>query len=137
MSKYADKHEIRSLVNMLSKTYRDESTWSMVVEELADHGREAVGPLIDALHDEDRAARYGAARVLFWIGPDARAAVPALSELLQDEDRSVRCEAADALGAIGPDARCAIPALTMSVLTDQDPDVRLSAAAALSGGERS
>jgi HEAT repeat protein len=116
----------------------------------------AVGPLLEALHDEDRAVRDAATGALRKIGP---AAVPALIAALQDPNGNVqeiavavlkdlpdpravepfigclasknwivRMHAAKGLGALG-DAR-AVPAL-IPLLTDPVKAVRVDATDAL------
>jgi len=73
-------------------------------------------------------------RVEAWVlpgglgrGPEA---VPVLTELLRSRDPVVRRAAAQTLGTIGEPAAAAIPALA-AVLTDPDPDVRVTAEGAL------
>ena len=57
--------------------------------------REAVKPLIDALHDPDNEVRWEAALALGEIGDDR--AIPSLVDGLKDRDRFVRYGAAVAL----------------------------------------
>jgi len=64
--------------------------------------REAVGALVDALHDESQHVRKGVAQALGQIGDPG--AVPALIEALRDDERKVGLEASHALRDIGPPA---------------------------------
>lgn len=73
--------------------------------------KQAIPALIGALKDSDYRMRNAAARVLGYLGEDARAAVPALIVALKDKDQYVRFSAMAALGGIGPEAKEAIPEL--------------------------
>jgi HEAT repeat protein len=56
--------------------------------------------LIKQLKDEDPNVRRIAARVLGFIGPDAKEAVPALTEALKDHNQYVRYQSFLALNEI-------------------------------------
>jgi len=130
-------------------------------EEEPTYEGKTVSEWIEALKDEDKDVRSGAAEALGEIGPAAKPAVPALIEALGDEDsrvpvfaaalvkigadavpalvvalkenkRQVRPWAASILARIGPDARAAIPAL-VEALRDGRKEVRWGAAHALGG----
>lgn len=107
------------------------STSSAAYDMLAEMKGRAVPILIQALENQDRGVRWGAAWVLGEIGPEAKEAVPALSKaLVEDEDAMVRQQAAEALRDIGPAAKEAVPAL-IQALKDENEDVRMYAAIAL------
>src|SRR5262249_32975182 len=55
---------------------------------------EVVPPLTEALKDEDKTVRVGAAYGLGEIGPDAESALPALEAALRDPEEKLR-KAAD------------------------------------------
>lgn len=73
--------------------------------------KDAVPPLIEALHDPDRSLRRFAARALGEIGPDAASAVPQLLAMAKNKKDKERDEALWALGGIGPAAKEAVPIL--------------------------
>jgi len=83
---------------------------------------EAVGPLIQALRDEDESVRAAAANALGRIG-DARAVEP-LIQALRDSNWRVRAAAAKALGRIG-DVRAVEP--LVQALGDENESVRMAA----------
>lgn len=88
----------------------------------------AVGPLIQALKDENDFVRLEAAEALGKI-KDARAVKP-LTQALKDEYEWVRFRATVALGKIGSKAEEAVPALAKA-LKDEYDFVREEAAEAL------
>ena len=116
----------------------------------------ATPPLTALLRDQTMAVRNAATAALIQIAHEAREieqkansqdaaqkaklqelakkvvaqVVPEAVALLDDPCWEIRRNAADVLGGIGPSAQEAIPALT-NRLADQDPMVRISAAAAL------
>jgi HEAT repeat protein len=86
----------------------------------------AVGPLIDALRDEDTVVRVEAAAALGGLGDGA--AVEPLIRALYDAQWEVRSNAALSLGALGDAA--AIPHL-IDLLADPHPEVRFWTARSL------
>lgn len=88
--------------------------------------------LARAVQSKDAAQAAGAASALAKR-PEARdASLPVLRPLLQDSDFSVVCSAAEALGALGDTASVpALAGLFARRSTNQDDDVRASAATAL------
>lgn len=84
-----------------------------------------------ALNDGDDAVRAEAARALLRAGPHSDTDVGALADAMHSELDVVRFHAAAALGDAGPASRPAVPALVHASLWDEDPVVRVAAAAAL------
>jgi HEAT repeat protein len=108
-------------------------------------GERVILPLIEALKDRNADVSWAAARSLGNFGPLAKSSVPALTAALDDPRehhlveapdfvvmRALRCDVAEALGCIGTGANAAIPALRTAVAKDRNPEVRASAALALS-----
>jgi hypothetical protein len=102
-------------------------------------GYQALGPLasaqvpsiIDMLkNDPFLNARQAAARVLGYIGPEARLAAPVLFRATKDTNDSVRINALWALGEIRPDPHHTIPVLVAG-LDDADFLARENAALAI------
>jgi HEAT repeat protein len=94
--------------------------------------KQALSPLIDALHDRDHNVRGMSAFALGRMGPAAEPAVPSLIRALKDDDKQVCRRAAAALGQLGPAAHDAVPAL-LKALGEDDPELVESAARALGG----
>jgi HEAT repeat protein len=97
-------------------------------------GQAQLGPLIEALSDEDEESmvRERAAWLLGKLGPRAAKAVPALIEALSDDNYYLRLCAAEALAEIGPKAAPAVSVLTeMLTASDDGHDARWLAATAL------
>ena len=126
---WADKHECFR--------FRFKSAEERRIEAIG--GYQALGPLArgqvprlsDMLdHDPFLNARHAAARVLGFIGPDARMAAPALLRATKDKDSGVRTCAFFALGRIQPDTEIAIPVLVAG-LDDPYPGAQWQAAIAL------
>ena len=92
-------------------------------------GREALPKLVQALDDEDAAARYWAAIGIGNLGPRADSALDRMRRSLQDDSASVRIAAARALCRMGQTQE-AVPLLARE-LTDGGQWVRLSAAIVL------
>jgi HEAT repeat protein len=95
---------------------------------------QAVGLLIQALHDPSPRVREYAGVGLAELGPRADRAIPEVIAILGDEDRFVRHTAAGVLGFIvgaGSAQRGEAVAALTRTLDDKDPEVRLSAAGAL------
>ena len=90
-----------------------------------------IGPLIEALDDEEPAIREKAALSLSKMGPKAKDAVEKLIDLLDDEYAFVRQAAVAALGKIGPDALEAKDALIDRFENDESVMVSHEAALAL------
>jgi HEAT repeat protein len=84
-----------------------------------------------ALEDGDEGVRAEAVRALLHAGPQPDTEIPALTDALRNEIDVVRFHAAMALGDIGPAARAAVPALIHACTWDDEPAVRVGAAAAL------
>jgi HEAT repeat protein len=97
-------------------------------------GRNAFGPLRDALGSEDPVVRREALRSIGKLKEraplDARAVVPLLIDRAVDPDAGVRTVAATYLGIIHEGGADAVKALTEG-LKDSESDVRRAAAAAL------
>jgi HEAT repeat protein len=83
-----------------------------------------------ALSDEEP-VRTRALRALLQAGPQPDSEVAALVDSLRDELDVVRFHAAAALGDLGGAARPAVAPLTHAALWDEEPAVRVQAAAAL------
>lgn len=86
------------------------------------HATPAVGALVGALCDPERAVRAAAAQALGQMG--AAEAVLPLMQALEDEDGAVRVASSGALGQLG-DAR-AVPALERAVQNDDGRRVHLT-----------
>ena len=97
-------------------------------------GREAFGPLRDALGSEDPVVRREALRSLGKLREraplESRVVIPLLLKGLADPDPGVRVVAATYLGIIGQDVEGTIDAL-IAALKDEETDVRTAAATAL------
>ena len=96
---------------------------------LARIGPPVIAPLTEALKNDKKNSvelRVNVARVLGWIGPEARDTVPILAAFLRG-DQKVRDQAAWALGRIGAPA----VALLVEALRDESEKVRASAMHAL------
>jgi HEAT repeat protein len=84
-----------------------------------------------ALKDDDESVRTQAAHALLQVGPEPDSEIAGLTDALRNELEVLRFHAAVALGNLGSDARPAVPALIHTALWDEDPAVRVEAAAAL------
>jgi HEAT repeat protein len=84
-----------------------------------------------ALNDGDDGVRAEAVRALLCAGPQPSTEVPGLVDALRNEIDVVRFHAAMALGDLGSAARPAVPALIHACTWDDEPAVRVGAAAAL------
>jgi HEAT repeat protein len=116
---------VEPLIQVLYKCAGARNPYS-IIYALADLGEPAVEPLINALKDNDKDVRRGAAIALGEIG-DVRAVEP-LINALKDNDKRVRSEAVIALGEIG-DVRAVEPLI--NALEDNDGNVRIGAVKAL------
>ena len=117
------------LIKRLSRggrRYRDQARLR-VVTALTRIGPAAVPQLIEALGNESRSIRSGAARVLGNMGPAAREAVPCLFALLADEEHHIGETAGAALGKIGPAAHPRV----LEALGSENETVRAAAAVAI------
>ena len=121
-----EKMERNRDVEGLIKALRHEGIRLEAVTALARIGKQAVEPLIQALKNEDRSARFSAAVALGKIG-DPRAIEP-LIRALRDEAWNVRIAVAVALGEIGDER--AVGPLTQA-LNDNNEGVRMGAKKAL------
>jgi HEAT repeat protein len=74
--------------------------------------------------------RGAAADALVELRKEPELVVPVFSEFLTSPDARMRVFGASVLGSLGTDAKAAIP-LLLKLRTDEDPDVRESAARAL------
>ncbi|MEZ5400227.1 MAG: HEAT repeat domain-containing protein [Bryobacteraceae bacterium] len=94
---------------------------ALTLETLGD--QRAIGPLIEALEDENPHRRHAAARALGWITPSTRRAALALARCLADREQAqpAREEAAESLAYVG--TRETIDAL-IGVLGDTDVRIR-------------
>jgi HEAT repeat protein len=101
-----------------------------ILARIGPQAKDAVGPLSEALKDEDPDTREEVLFAIAAIGPDAAAAVPAVIKALEDPDMNVRYGACYALGRIGPAVIEAKPALTEQ-LDAVDPFLDLATAWAL------
>jgi HEAT repeat protein len=102
-------------------------------------GREAFGPLREALAREDPVVRREALRSIGKLKTraplDTGAVLPLLIAGMQDRDKGVRTVAATYLGILHEDPERAVPAL-VSGLADDDVEVRRASATALGSFER-
>ena len=117
------------LIKRLSRggrRYRDQVRLR-VVTALTRIGPAAVPQLIDALGDESRSIRSGAAKVLGNMGPSAHEAVPRLFALLADEENYIGETAGAALGKIGPAAHPQV----LEALGSEEENIRAAAAVAI------
>lgn len=95
----------------------------------ANTGRPSVVPMLVArLGDPDLELRDALTRALTTLGETA---VPALVQSLSSDRAEVREHAADALGHIGSPAADGAVAALAALLADEDPELRLTAVAAL------
>jgi HEAT repeat protein/lysophospholipase L1-like esterase len=92
--------------------------------------KEAIGPLVDSLCDNDGRVRAAAAWALGQMGPSATTARPALTRALRDPEERVRSSAAQALARLGQSVEESIPEL-LDALADPRASVRWEAAQAL------
>jgi HEAT repeat protein len=108
-----------------------------VLETLGDAAAPAVEEVAKALKDKNGFVRWGAARVLNNMAPQAPdKAVPALVGALKDDNKTVRLTAVNALRRYGPKALEAVEPLGVAV-GDAEPHMRLGAINALAAiGER-
>lgn len=97
-------------------------------------GREAYGPLKDAVGSDDPVVRRESLRSIGKLKEraplDARAVVPLLLDGLADPDPGVRVVSATYLGILHEDALAAVPAL-IETLADEEAEARAAAATAL------
>jgi HEAT repeat protein len=115
-----DPRVVPALIARLGGAEKAMALWALA--EYKSAARAAVPRLIELLQsDPDTGVRWGAARTLGKIGPDAKPATDALIKALKDENGTLREHAAEALGEIG--AEVAVPDLT-ALLDDPDPRVR-------------
>jgi HEAT repeat protein len=99
------------------------------LDALAELGKEAVPPLVEALGHEKTA--YWACLALGELGADAAPAVAELQRLLRDDRRAeVRREAALVLGSIGSRSAPAVPLLAHA-LGEKDVGLQMAAVFAL------
>jgi HEAT repeat protein len=102
-----------------------------VLETLEKEAAPVAGELAAALKDTDPFVRWGAARALGKMAPEAaNKAVPGLAGVAEDPSGDVRATALFALQRYGPAAKAAVPALTQA-LQRGDPETRELAARAL------
>jgi HEAT repeat protein len=92
---------------------------------------ETIPALAAGVDDTDVRVRRATLDVLEAMGQDAVAAVPALVHALSDRDRFVRWAAARALGKVHPPRPETVVAALAALLSDADPDLRLTAATSL------
>jgi HEAT repeat protein len=143
MAKPALAHLIEIVKGDPSESVRYEAVNSLGL--IDKKGERALPPLIEALRDRSADVSSAAARSLGNFGLLAKSSVPALTAALDDPRehhralapdfvvmRALRCDVAEALGYIGIEANAAIPALRNAVAKDRNPEVRVSAALALS-----
>jgi HEAT repeat protein len=111
---------------------------SLYVLETLNAGAEpAAAAVVRALEDKNGFVRWGAARVLNNMAPQAaEKAVPALVTALKDDNKTVRLTAVNALRRYGPRAAEAAGPLGAAV-GDAEPQIRLGAINALAAiGEK-
>jgi HEAT repeat protein len=125
LSKTPDPRAVEPLIAQFTKD-GGRGLHGEVVRALVAIGSPAVGPLIDALKDEDHRLRQNSATALGYIG-DRRAVEP-LIEALKDENWQVRISSVGALAKLG-DSRAVEPLIT--ALKDESGWVRPAAATAL------
>jgi HEAT repeat protein len=112
---------VAPLISQLRSESRD-----IAAAELAEIGRPAVRPLINALLYEDPEASHRVVTTLGSIGKDA---VPALNRALGNASVNVRLGAVQALGLIGPGAKRAVP--TLIQMLDDETTIRAAAVTTL------
>ncbi|MGA2090635.1 MAG: HEAT repeat domain-containing protein [Endomicrobiales bacterium] len=119
-----------SAVPILIKSLGDDNNAvsANAAEALGKIGKVSVPDLTKAVQDTalNRNIRRLAAKILGWIGPDAKTAVPVLAAVLNDPDWGVRDNAIFALSQIGPEVQPAISELIIAV-TNEDWYVRQKA----------
>ncbi|HEY8581726.1 MAG TPA: HEAT repeat domain-containing protein, partial [Capillimicrobium sp.] len=127
-AEWASDHPRPDIVARLVAMLDDEHTLCRftVRDSLLRIGRDAVGPLAEALDGHHGAAACEALRLAAWM-PDARFLDAAL-RLSGDGDATVRAPAAAVLGGIGGEAA---QARLVALLADPDEQVRANAAAGL------
>jgi HEAT repeat protein len=113
-------------VDLLIQALNDSSIGAYAAMALIEIGKPAVGPLIQALEENDYQVRWWAAKVLGHITDSS--AVEPLIQALDDDDPGVRCSAAMSLGTIGD--KMAVEPL-IQALKDGDSCTRGNAASAL------
>ncbi len=120
----------RSASSALVEAMKDEDLCDEATVALRRIGADAstVPALIELLKHKTPRSRQLTAKVLSYIGTDAKDAVPALIQSLQDEH--TRQFAIHALGRIGSEAKAAVPALTQ-LLKNEVYYIRAGAAEAL------
>lgn|GEM_PF-1649183 len=100
--------------------------------ELGPQAVSSVSRLIKAVRDSDPEVRKAAASAFYFIGPDGAEAIPTLLDVMRhDEVEGVRWDAQIGLSKIG---EAALPPL-WEMLTDESPEVRRRAIAAIGGME--
>jgi|GEM_PF-4671971 len=83
---------------------------------------ETVPALIAALNHKQPQIRKESAKVLKYLGGQAKEAIPALVEALKDEDVSIHLNVASALGTIETDGKNGLPAL-ITLLEHENPRI--------------
>jgi len=108
-----------------------------VLESLDADAAPAAAAIAEALKDKNGFVRWGAARTLKNMAPQASdKAVPALAAVLKDDNKTVRLTAVNGLRRYGPKASKAAEPLGAAV-GDAEPRVRLGAINALAAiGEK-
>ena len=107
--------EVPSLDNRLEADFRFTVTQSLV--RFGPDAAPAMASLRQALQDQWRKVRSGAAEALGAIGPGAAEAVPDLEALLADRDESVR----GGSGGAGEDTRLSLPSLPSAHSLSRSP----------------
>lgn len=118
------------LVNLLQTT--DEDLFKAVSWALSMLGPDAVNDLTAAANSDIIRIKVGCINALGNMGPIAESSVPSIIGNLKHQNSLVRLESAKAIGNLRaiPSISACIPHLN-SVLDDDDPDVRWTAAEAL------
>ena len=95
-------------------------------------GLEAVDPLINGTESDDSRVKLGCICALGNMGPMAAKSLPFIANFLTSKNHIIRIEAAKAIGNLRAVAEVSnYVSSLISVLSDQDPDVRWTAAEAL------
>jgi HEAT repeat protein len=113
------KTVIPALISMLSDKSHEPGGFSELAGKafivLPTMAPESIGPLIDALSNQDTQVWALAEGALGNIGPVAKAAIPVLEKRLVDKDPNIRVGAAETIGKLGGDPDEFVPVVIKSL----------------------
>jgi HEAT repeat protein len=118
----------------LLKEDNDEFTRRLASEALSKIGapdKTDLPALVEALRDANLDVKRYATAAIGTLGSEAGMAVPELLQDLKDKDTVVRQNAARSLGKAGSSSQSTVVPALSAALQDQEPDVRVAAAEAL------